>query len=126
MFIIEWYRQWKSAKAEFSSGCETCGVLRHELEVVRLENHRLLDRILEKPSVEVPTDTTDMKPINLGLTTSWRVKRQMLEAEDREKAKLLRDKESEMHSSSGGMKADIAELEKEMDLATEKRESKVS
>jgi len=92
--------------------CNSCEILRHELEVVRLENKVLLDRILEKPVESKPIDINELKPIG-PKNISWNVRRQMLEAEDREKAKLMKSTEVPT----------LEELEKELDVAESNRSS---
>lgn len=90
--------------------CESCETLRIEIARLRDENSKLLDRILEKPEkVEIRAAAPAM--INRP-NVPWNVRRQMLEAEDRERAKLMKQVE----------KADVADLEKELDVATRERE----
>ena len=64
-----------------------------ELERLRLENDKLLNAILEKPKVveEKQIDTSELKPIMPGKHLPWAMRRQMLEAEDREKARLMKE-----------------------------------
>src|SRR6185295_15381394 len=75
-------------EARESKVCDSCEILKIEIERLRLENQKLLDRILEKPTVETRIDTNDLKPI-APKNISWNVRRQMLESEDRAKAKLM-------------------------------------
>lgn len=89
--------------------CDTCEILRHELEVVRLENRQLLDRILERPETPKEIDTSELKPM-IPHNKSWNIRKQILEAEDRERAKLMR---------SGGS-ISTEDLEKEMGLIDSK------
>lgn len=69
--------------------CNSCETLKMEIERLRFENERLLTRILKEPE-RVETDT---KPISLNPPKNipWAVRRQMLEAEDRKKAQLLKN-----------------------------------
>ena len=93
---------------EYARVCLSCETLRAQLEISRIENKRLLDRILEKPQpepVSVPMEPT--RPVSVP----WNVRRQMLEAEDREKARILRS-----------APIPTEELEKDLDLATAQRE----
>ena len=83
--------------------CETCEILREQLDKSEAERSELLTRLLDKDKIEPPPTTVEeMKPITPQFTP-WRVKQQMLEAEDRKKAQLMRDKAKE-----------IEELEKEL------------
>lgn len=88
------------------------------MEVARLreDNERLLDRILNPPKTEerttAPGPTTELRPRQ----TPWRVRQQMLEAEDRERAKLMAEARKNAPTST-------EELEKEMKIAESTRES---
>jgi hypothetical protein len=66
----------------------------------------LLHRLLDKDKIEPPqTEKEEFKPVTPQFTP-WRVRQQMLEAEDRAKADLMRAKAKE-----------IAELEKELGVS---------
>jgi hypothetical protein len=83
--------------------CEACEILREQLTKSERERSELLHRLLDKDKSEPPPATQEeYKPITPQFTP-WRVKQQMLEAEDRKKAQLMRDKAKE-----------IEELEKEL------------
>jgi hypothetical protein len=96
---------------EYARTCFSCETLRTQIEISRIENKRLLDRILEKPTVETPS-LQPMEPTR-PLNIPWNVRRQMLESEDREKARLMAQAPKPISTE---------ELEKELDVATEKRE----
>ena len=86
--------------------CETCEILRMQLAESNAERKELLYRLLEPKQVEPPsTSQEEHVPITPNFTP-WRVKQQMLEAEDRAKAKLMRDRSKE-----------IADLEKEVGIS---------
>lgn len=72
--------------------CASCEVLREQLSVVNIEKEKLLNLILEKnkPVPEPQIDTEELKPIT-SKYVPWKVRREMLEAEDREKARVLRE-----------------------------------
>src|SRR5580765_817468 len=87
--------------------CETCEVLREQLSKSERERGELLHRLLE-PSKSEPlpsVNVEELKPIQPQYTP-WRVRQQMLEAEDRQQAQLMREKAKE-----------IADLEKELGVA---------
>lgn len=75
---------------EDSKVCASCEVLKLEIERLRIENTRLLDRILEKPKEEVRISTEDLKPI-MPRNISWNVRKQMLENESRAQAKIINE-----------------------------------
>jgi hypothetical protein len=91
--------------------CQSCETLKIQVERLIHENTKLLDRILEKPVVEARSTPTEIPipPRNIP----WNVRRQMLEAEDRERAKLM---------NQAPKPSSTDDLEKELKIAEEKRE----
>jgi hypothetical protein len=91
--------------------CQTCEVLRLQLDESNRERRELLARLLEKDTPEpVVADQVEPKAITPQFVP-WRVRQQMLEAEDRHKATLLKNKQKE-----------INELEKELGIVEEVQE----
>lgn len=80
--------------------CNACEVLQMELERLRRENERLLDILLVKPVKEEPIHTEDLKAV-LPKNIPWRTRQQMLENEDREKAKLLKQNTEDLEKELG-------------------------
>ena len=98
--ISELLRKWFNLDP---STCEACDILRAQLDESNRERKELLHRLLDKDKIEpLPEKEEDLVPIKPQYTP-WRVRQQMLEAEDRKKAELLR------RSSE-----DIEKLEKEL------------
>lgn len=92
--------------------CNSCELLKGQLEVANHEKNRLLDRLLEKPAVDIPAPPMEVtRPHNIP----WAVRRQMLESEDREKARLMRE--------APVAKISTEDLEKELDIASATREA---
>jgi hypothetical protein len=95
--------------------CDSCETLKIELNRLRQDNEKLLNRILNPISTEIPTiDESELKPIRPPTThVAWRVRRQALEAESRATAKLMRevDKQSTSQLTSP---MTTEELEKEL------------
>jgi hypothetical protein len=93
--------------------CEVCEVLRTQLEKSEVERkeylHRLLDKDKAEPSAQ-QLGQEEFKPV-IQQHVSWRVRQQMLEAEDRKKAQLMKSKAVE-----------IAELEKELKIEVGREE----
>lgn len=86
--------------------CNTCEVLRAQLDESNRERRELLSRLLEPSKPEpIPQDKEELVPIRPSFTP-WRVRQQMLEQEDRKAAQLKRDRATE-----------IAKLEKELGVA---------
>lgn len=90
--------------------CGSCEILQLENERLRHEVQVLLDRILERPIVEPIIKQENLKPI-MPQHIPFRVRKQMLESESREQAKLLRNQSNT-----------IEELEKEMNIVESIRE----
>ena len=77
--------------------CEACEILRAQLDESSRERKDLLHRLPDKDRVEPPTTTSveEFQPIKPQFTP-WRVRQQMLEAEDRKQAQLMKDKMKEI------------------------------
>ena len=130
MFLINWIREWKQMKREFAPvipehHCENCDTLRIQVEQLRQDNKTLLDRLLEKPAEREPASPEIFTPIKTSASrhVPWSVRRQMLETEDREKAKLLKNAPKPADAVS---QEDVADLEREVGIAAAERESQAS
>jgi len=96
--------------------CPVCEVLREQLHKSERERSELLQRALAPPSSVVEsakTPTEEMTPIKPQFIP-WRVRQQMLEQEDRVKARLTKDRVEE-----------IAALEKELGVGNEAQTGKI-
>jgi hypothetical protein len=93
--------------------CKSCETLKGQLENINFEKDKLLSRILERPNVEIPTQPERTITVPTG-NIPWAVRRQMLEREDREKARLMRD--------APVAKISTEDLEKELDIVADERE----
>lgn len=127
MFLLDWYKQWldirKSAREE-EKPCESCETLKQQLEIANYEKEKLLNRIMEKPE---PERTTAPEPQAVRpKMVPWHVRRQMLEREDRERARLMREAPKTDKEIAETAKTDVAELEKEMDIASAEREKQTA
>jgi hypothetical protein len=88
--------------------CPTCEVLREQLAHSEVERRELLHRLMAPPEPPpVVTPEEEPKAIQPQFVP-WRVRQQMLEAEDRKSAQLMKDKTKE-----------IEQLEKELGIAKE-------
>lgn len=95
--------------------CHSCETLKTQLAIANNEKNQLLNTILsftrkpeESPSVIVRPE--NVKP---GMMT-WRVRKQMLEAEDKKAAELLAEQRKRKDVVN-----EIEKLEKELELDTE-------
>jgi hypothetical protein len=76
---------------EDSKICNSCEILKHELEVLRLERDRLLDKLLDKPEV-VERMVNEKEPVPFKPSfVHTHVRRQMLEQEDRARVNALKN-----------------------------------
>ena len=94
--------------------CESCETLKMQLSIANQTNEKLLERIFNKPVEAPPIDTSELKPINQHKAIPWNTRRQMLEAEDRATAKILREQAKSEETK-------IEDLEKELGVAEELR-----
>lgn len=135
MFLLDWYRQWLELRREYKSTepkiCESCETLKLELAHLHQDNQRLLDRILTPPvtpSVERVID--NVTPILPKRGVPWNARRQMLEANDRHAAQLLKNAPKPQPASSGTttntttneLEDDV--LDKELKDAEQERETR--
>jgi len=94
--------------------CKACEILQYEVERLRADNQKLLDRVLNVPSVPPERDEAPEPKAIRPRATTWAIRKQMLEAEDREKLKLL---------SKAPVAQSTDDLEKELLNAEISRES---
>lgn len=96
--------------------CPSCEILKVQVEKLTYDNEKLLNRILEKPEIEPEKPRVEITPPR---NIPWNVRRQILEKEDREKARLMRD-------APKPDKISTEDLEKELDIAARNREAEAS
>ena len=92
------------------SACRNCQTLRDLLETERHTNKQLLNTIIEltHPKPIVQQVTNEKQPLQTAV--SWRIRQQMLEAEDKKRAGLIREAEQEKVES----KKTTEQLEREL------------
>ncbi len=131
IFFLRWYAQWHQIQNEMI--CQNCEYLKNQIEIERQFNKVLFDKL-----TLVKTETTPV-PETVGPATPrfipWRIRKQMLEAEDKVAAQKMRDKQEELARhvptvTTNGIDnvqvapdddPDVIALEKEMDLAATNR-----
>jgi len=100
LILTELLRKWFGLP---EPSCNTCEALRHQLASSERERRELLQRVLTPPEPIIePEPKEEYKPVTPQFIP-WRLRKEMLEAEDRKKAQLMQEKNKE-----------IAELEKEL------------
>lgn len=70
--------------------CQSCEVLKTALERANLEKDKLLRELLTG-DIDNPPMMRDDVPLALPKNIPWNVRKQMLEREDRERARILND-----------------------------------
>lgn len=99
--------------------CKSCEVLKQQLEMVNQEKRDLLDTLLGvvNPKV-VDQPSVVLQPI-APKAMLWRQRRAMLEEQDRETAKKMRDDPLRGKSDNQGqVSKEIEQLEKELGVET--------
>lgn len=110
--------------------CRACETLRMQLESAVAEKRMLLEALTRKDEVISATPPSELQPI-MPRHTPWRVRQQVLEAESRQAAAILKKKLDELnpdaprnlHVAAPATPAvSTEELEQEMDLVEKERE----
>lgn len=91
--LIDWLTTTHSQNEYY---CPTCEVLKEQLAVERKRVDDLINKLTTKPEEpKVELSEEEKKPI-VPHFVPWHVRQKMLEAEDREKARILKIKEEEL------------------------------
>lgn len=107
----------REEKQETKEVCKSCEVLQYEVERLRADNDKLLTRILAVPDpvqerLIAPEPTSKLPP----RVNTWAVRRQLLEQESRERARVLKQAPQPTTTST-------EQLEQELDIAATQREA---
>lgn len=94
--------------------CDSCETLKIQLAIANAEKKLLLEKILKEPVTEDKT-VDNVKAVLPNRHLSFSARRQMLEREDRAKAKTLRQNEIENKLAAPASDS-VAELERELDI----------
>lgn len=105
-----------------ASECKSCETLRFALEQAIYEKKLLLDKLIH-PVSEPESVQQEIKPINRG-TVPWRVRQQILESEDREKARILRANQAQDINRDKEREESINELEREIGILESENNAK--
>ena len=97
--------------------CQTCEVLRSQVERVNFEKDKLLAQLerMTNPSVETEAEQEEVHKSVGGMAIAWAVKKRLLEAEDRAEAKVERERKLRIKSATS--EKSIEDLEKEVGIA---------
>lgn len=116
--MFQWLREWMELRAEFrerTTVCQSCEILKTQLDTANRERAQLLSKLLDKEPESERTTAPAMETMPLRKHIPWRVKQQMLEAEDRAKAKALRNAAQPDAPS-------VEDLERDLDVVATERE----
>jgi hypothetical protein len=93
--------------------CKSCEILREQLDIMRTERDTLLSHLINRNTPARPESEPDEvnTPISIGKNTiPWQVKRELLEKEDRERAKILRSVGPTIEELENDLRLDDLEL----------------
>ena len=93
MIINELLRKWFRLEV---LPCQSCEILREQLAKSDAERRELLTRLLSPPEPPPIIESTDVPQPIQPQFIPWRVRQQMMEAEDRKAAQLKREKMKEI------------------------------
>jgi hypothetical protein len=95
--------------------CKSCEILQFENDRLHAENSRLLTELLKNDNEQplAVRDNQDIPKIPLPRRMPFTARRQMLEAEDRERAKILRQAPKPETASVEDFAKELADVEKE-------------
>ena len=124
--LLNFLRDYINIRRESKSFCKSCETYKEQLAIANFEKKQLLDRVLHVPEparVDTPATPQPIAPRMMP----FRIQREMLEAEDRAKAKTLRTlAEEQVRASSVNQNhagdpietksISIEELEKELEI----------
>lgn len=77
--------------------CASCETLKMQLAIANQHVEKLMDRLMTPPVPVIHAQPSEMKPVPLMKShTSWNVRRQMMEENERATARLNREKDAEI------------------------------
>jgi len=105
--------------------CQSCEILKIQLEIVNYDKKRLLEIILSsnQPKSEPVQEQVIHEPIRPG-HTPWAVKKEMLESADRKQAELMREYQKTVDELKKNIEPDpeIEALEEELGVKEDANE----
>lgn len=94
--------------------CKSCETLKQQLDIANFEKRQLLQSLLEsqKPAPAEVKNQVDYEPLK-PRSVPWTVRKQLLEAEDRERARLLGQNKNRVEVKED---KEIEELERQLGI----------
>jgi hypothetical protein len=113
--LLEPHCEQCKAELEEQKVCASCEVLRHQLEIANYEKKQVLQALLDSSKPVQPEERVQVNPESLKpRAIPWMVRKQMLEAEDKEKAKVIvRNRKLQEQAKDNS----VNELEKELGVS---------
>lgn len=120
IWLKEQFELWLERREE-ARKCQTCEVLKEQLYIANNEKQKLLDQIIEltNPKELPQAEQQTFEPIKPRIVP-WHVRKQLLEAEAREQARLLRD------ASNPDIQKSNQELEDELLKIAEENDKRIN
>ncbi len=120
MILLDWYREYLEIKSERAAKvrelnyCEACETLKLQLAIANEERKMLINKLTDKPEITEPkADDNVLKPL-MPNRMNWNTRRQILESEDRERAKIIKKNQAITSNGTEGQVLTIHEIEKEL------------
>ena len=119
MFLLSWYREWLEIRNERT--CQNCDYFKLQIESLQHRNEQLVRQLTQTDVPPVPVAET-REPIKPRFIP-WRTRRQMLEQEDAQAAKVMGQKQQEIKSAvvAPADDPDVKALEEEMEIIEKER-----
>lgn len=91
--------------------CKNCDTLKELLEVEKFEKRELLKQLLKEPEITPEVRYEATKKELMPKTIPWRVKRELLEQEDRVRAQVLKRSQGEQKQSIENLESELGVTE---------------
>lgn len=120
--LLEPHCEQCKAEREENKVCSSCETYKVQLEIANYEKRELLKTVLESMKPQVSETKVEIPEPLKPRAIPWRIRQQMLEEEDRAKAKTIADnqkREAEAKANADRAK-EIEQLEKELNIPVEK------
>lgn len=119
-YLGKWFHQLINPHCDYCVDCVSCKVLKEQLELANIEKTKLLNALLAvtNPPVKEEIIPTEIKRELSPKNIPWRIKRQMLEEEDRARAKIMNNVNKDINKAN-------EELEKELEIVAAKSEAEL-
>src|SRR6266850_1089322 len=99
-FIIDWFHHTFNPHCDLCNECKSCVTLKEQLNAERINNKKLIEAIINQLN---PKEIIEPKPIDetreIKSPIPWKVRREMLEREDRINAELIRKNSEQVENA---------------------------